>query len=153
MKKIFPLKVINTVFFNLLIFDIFLSAVFLKTKPAQSIYFFLSGLILVAVTALPIFIFHGIKVSNEEVIIKTFGFKGFKKHRFPLKDILRLEMKKGKAYFGIRRYYFVIHVYESSGNKSFIINEERYFVKHLKYLFRYLKESYQIPCYESCLNS
>lgn len=143
-KKIFPIKIFNSFSFTLLTFVICFVAIFYSTKPDMTPYILFFGLIIVILSTMPNFIFRGIKVSEEEIIIKTLALKGYKKYKFPLKNIIRMEMKKGKAYLGLRRYYYALYLITQ--DESFIISEERYFIKDLESLFHYLNTEYNIPC-------
>jgi hypothetical protein len=146
-KTVYPFKIMITIFFTLLPFVLILSAVLFNKKPVIAIYFFLIGLIIVLAITLINLLLHGIKLSEDELIIKMIGYRGYTKFRLKYKNILRLEMKKEKAKipFLSSRYYFIIYLKDNIKSSSIIINEERYFVKHLRYMFEYLNKTYSIP--------
>ena len=139
-----PLKIYNSVFLVLLCCNIVFWIALQKVDNVLATNIFLIGLIPVMLTFISYFSFNRIDVSEEKIIIKEFGAIGYKRLEFLIRDIVRLETKRGKLYFGQRRNYFAIHYGSKTERGIFVINEEKYLIKHLDFLFNNLHDNFRI---------
>ncbi|HEX2947639.1 MAG TPA: hypothetical protein VHT96_17005 [Clostridia bacterium] len=144
-NKIFPYKIVLTVFVIFLLGDICFYLILNTVNHLEALNYFLIGILVSLFMGFLNLPLHRITIKNDQLVIKQDGKRFFEKYKFTYKDIKRLEIRKVKVLRFFTAYFFEIYLQENNLDKVYSINDSIYFNKDLKSLFDYLNSNYNIP--------
>jgi len=143
MKRIYPHKLVLIIGVLFITFSVFLLLI-VGYDNSDGVRLFGHSLLFALAICILIFVTYQIKFDSEKITLIPNGFKGTKKFKINIKDIIRIEIREFKAWGKFNDYLFAIFFDIEGEEGAVIINNNMYFLKDIKELFDMLEREHNI---------